>query len=72
MGIPSMQSGTCDIQLFHNVKQFTRLCILPQYQSGQVEVLRSLDHVLWFLVGGKKGSMEDVMYFMWQVSEDGK
>ena len=42
----SMWSGTCNVLKCPDVKQSIQLYILPQCLSGQVEVSRSLGHVL--------------------------
>ena len=71
-GIHSTWSGTCGVLKFHNVKQSTQLHILLQYQSGQVEVLRSLDHVLWSLCRKREGKHGRCCVFSrWQVSGGG-
>ena len=68
-GILSMWSGTCSVLKFHDVKQSTQLHILHWYQSGQVEVSRSSDHVLWFLCRRREGKHERCCVFSrWQVS----
>ena len=57
MGTLSMQSGTCDIPRWHGVRQFVQACILLQYQLGQVVVLGSWDHVLWFPCRKREGRL---------------
>ena len=55
MDIPSMQSHICNILMYPNVKQSVRLCTSLQCQLDQAEVLRSLDHVIWFPCKGREG-----------------
>ena len=71
--IPSMWSGTCSVPKFHNVKQSARLHILLQYQLGQMEVSRSLDHVLQSLCRRREGKHgRHCVFSRWQVSGGGK
>ena len=64
-----MWLGTCGVLKFHDMKQFIQLHILLWYQSGQVEVSRSLDHVLWSLCRKREGKHErHCVFSRWQVS----
>ena len=66
-----MQSGTCDIPRFHDVKQSAQLHILLWCLLGQVEVLRSLDHVLRSLCRRKEGQCGRYCVFSrWWVNRD--
>ena len=73
MGTPSMWSDTCDVLKCPEVKQFAQPHTLLWYQLGQVEVLRSSDHVLRFPCKGKEGKHERCHVFSrWQVSGGGR
>ena len=68
-GYPFMQSGTCNVPKSHDVKQSAQLYILPWYQSSQVGVLRSLDHVLQSPCRRREGKHgRHHVFSRWQVS----
>ena len=69
MGTLFMQSGTCNVPKNPDVKQFAQPRTLLQCQSGQMEVSRSLNHVLQFPcreIEGKNGRC--YVFSRWQVS----
>ena len=56
----SMQSGTCSVLRFHDVKQFVFFFSINQVRwwFGEVQTM-----CFGFFVGREKGSVEDIVYF---------
>ena len=73
MGILSMQSGTCDVLKYPDVKQSIQPYTLLWCQSDQMEVSRSSDHVLWSLCRRREGKHgRRHVFSRWQVGRDGR
>ena len=73
MDILFMWLGICSVPKYSDVKQFVQPHTLLQCQLDQVEVLRSLDHMLQSLCRRREGKHgKHCVFSRWQVSRGGR